>query len=534
MPRSTGRGRRTPRVLPAGLAVFALLASGCAVGPSIRPPVAVRGASAVDGVPPPPPPVLPPPAGRPVPTPDLGNADALDFVDCTDDIRPVLPVPVPGDRRLRYECADLPVIDDTSNGRRRQSSISLTRVALADGQQRPPLLVVGDSDGETGTQRAARLGAQVPIGLLRKFALVGMDRRGQGTSRLDCAPPELRTEILDADVAEGGQPEADALLEDVRRVVQECYLTEGDTITSYDTQHTARDIERTRILLGVRTLSALGLGDGSRALAVWAQDHGDSVGRMALDAPPDPTTDSAGAAEAVATAAEDTFDAFGKDCASRPGCPLGPDAKGSLRTLTDQLRQRPLYGPDGNRLTAGGMLNAVLIALDDPKSWPDLAGSINAARAGDPAGLLRYLDQVIGPNGRFDLALATVCNDTAQRVSPPQVLQLVRRWQTDHPLFGPLAAQRLLLCTAWPVPGNPAKAGSALGAPPMLVLATALSPRSPLAGYQRAADQLAPAKVISWQGAGRDSYPRTPCVTSAVDGLLVDGVVPDSSVLCPP
>jgi hypothetical protein len=66
------------------------------------------------------------------------------------------------------------------------------------------------------------------------------------------------------------------------------------------------------------------------------------------------------------------------------------------------------------------------------------------------------------------------------------------------------------------------------------VLATALSPRSPLAGYQRAADQLAPAKVISWQGAGRDSYPRTPCVTAAVNGLLLNGVVPDSSVLCPP
>ncbi|MDQ2707584.1 MAG: alpha/beta hydrolase [Actinomycetota bacterium] len=533
MPRSAGR-RGAPAALTAGFAVLAVLVSSCAVGPSVRPPVAVRGASAVDGVPPPPPPTLPPPTLRSLPVPDVGKPDALTFIDCTDDVRLQLPVPVPADRRLRYECADLPVIDDTSNGRRRQASISLTRVSLAGQAQRPPLLVLGDSDGETGTRRAARLSAEVPAALLAHFSLVGMDRRGQGTSRLDCAPPELRSEILDADVAAGGQLAADALLEDVRRVVQECYLTEGDTITSYDTQHTARDVERARVLLGVRTLSALGLGDGSRALSVWAQDQPESVGRLALDAPPDPTTDAIGAAEATATAAEATFDAFAKDCAARPGCPLGPDPKSSLRTLIDQLRDRPQFGADGGRLTAGGMMNAVLIGLDDPSGWPDLAAAIGSSRAGDPSGLLKNLDQLLGTNGRFDLALATMCNDTAQRISPPQVMQLVRRWQVDHPLFGPLTAQRLLLCTAWPVPADPAKVGPADRAPPMLVLATALSPRSPLQGYQRAADQLAPAKVVNWQGAGRDSYPHTPCVTAAVDALLVDGVVPDTSVLCPP
>jgi pimeloyl-ACP methyl ester carboxylesterase len=430
----------------------------------------------------------------------------------------------PPDRQLRYECADLPVSGDTSNGRRRQSSIGLMRVTLAD-QPRPlpPLLVLGDSDGETGTLRAARMGSQVPLNVLRNFSLIGMDRRGQGTSRLDCAPPELRSEILDADISEGGQPAADALLEDVRRVVQECYLTEGDTVTSYDTLHTARDIERARLLLGVRTLSAVGLGDGSRALSVWAQNFPGSVGRLVLDSPPDPTVDAVSAAEDRATAAEATFDAFAKDCALRPGCPLGANSKADLKALYDQLSSRPQLGPDGDQLTGGGMLNSILIGLDDPAGWPQLASAIGAARAGNPAGLLRNLDQLVGPNGRFDIALATTCNDTSQRVSPPQVLALARKWQIEHPMFGSLAAQQLLLCTAWPVPAEPARVGPADQAPPMLVLATAISPRGPLQGYQRAADQLAPARVVSWQGAGRDAYP-----------LLVDGTVPDASVLCPP
>ena len=535
MPRSAGR-------LPggAGLALAVLLTvcgllSSCAVGPSLRPPVAVRGSTTGNGAPEPPPRPAPP-AAPPVPIPDKGDASGVGFIDCTADIQPVLPVPVPSDRTLRYECADVPVDADSDNGRRRQSSIGLMRVSLTDQPpgNRPPLLVLGDSDGETGTARASRLAAQVPLALLRHFTLVGMDRRGEGTSRLDCAPPDIREDILDTDLTGGDSGAADRLLDDAREVVQECYLTEGDTLTHYATADTSQDVERARNLLGVRTLSALGLGDGSRALEIWAQNFPASVGRLVLDAPPDPTQDSVGVAEARATAAEATFDGFAKACAARPGCPLEPDPRAALQDLTDQLRARPETGSDGEQLTASAMLHAVLIGLDDPDGWPALASAIAAAHSGNPTGLLGYLDQLLGLNGRFDLALATRCNDTTQRISPPQVMQLAGKWRADHPLFGTLMAQQLLLCTAWPVPSNPAKVGPAAAAPPMLVLSTALSPRVPEQGYQRAADQLSPAKVVNWEGSGRAAYPRTPCVTAAVDGLWVDGAVPQASVLCPP
>jgi pimeloyl-ACP methyl ester carboxylesterase len=531
--RSAGRPHR-PAALAAALAAFGLLLCSCAVGPSIRPPVAVQGSSSGNGAPEPPP--RRPPPGPQVPVPDVGDASGVDFIDCTGDIQPVLPVPIPRDRALRFDCADMPVDTDSDNGRRRQSSIGLMRVSLTDQppQARPPLLVLGDSDGETGTLRAARLAAQVPLSVLQHFTLVGMDRRGEGTSRLDCAPPDVREDILDTDLSGTDPTAAGRLLDDARQVVQECYLTEGDTLTRYDTADTAQDVEHARTLLGVRTLSALGLGDGARALEVWAQNSPNSVGRIVLDAPPDPTQDSVGAAEARATAAEAAFDAFGQSCTSRPGCPLGPNPRASLQQLADQLRGRPQTGQDGQQLTASAMLHAVLIGLDDPDGWPALAGAIAAARTGNPTGLLVYLDQLLGLNGRFDLALATRCNDTTQRVSPPQVMALVNKWRTDHPLFGGLMAQQLLLCTAWPVPSDPARVGPAAAAPPMLVLTTAVSPRVPEQGYQRAADQLGPARVVNWEGAGRGAYPRTPCVTAAVDALWVNGTVPQTSVLCPP
>lgn len=529
-------GRRSgPAVLAVGLALVAVLLSSCAVGPSSRPPVAVRGASAVDGAPeaPPPPPTA---HGPTLPVPDVGNADEAGFLDCTEDIQPVLPVPVPADRSLRYECSDVPVDSDYSIGRRRQSSIGLMRVSLSDQppDARPPLLVLGDSDGETGTLRAARLAAQVPLSVLQHFTLVGMDRRGEGTSRLDCAPPDTRGELVDADLTGTGQAGVDMLLEEARKAVQECSLTEGDTLTKYDTADTAGDIEHARQLLGVRTLGGVGLGDGARAMAIWAQQSPASVGRLVLDSPPDPTQDAIGATDARASASEATFDAFARDCQSRVNCPLGTDARATLTTLAGQLRARPIPGPDGELLTSGAMLNAVLIGLDDPGEWPDLAWSIGAARNGDAGGLLRRLDQLLGLNGRFDLALATRCNDTAQRVNPPQLAKLIEKWQTDHPLFGSVLAQQLLYCSAWPVPTDAAKEGPAAAAPPMLVLATALSPRVPSQGYQRAADQLAPATLVNWQGAGRGAYPRTTCVTNAVDSLWVKGAIPQASVLCPP
>jgi pimeloyl-ACP methyl ester carboxylesterase len=534
--RPTGR-RRGGVALALGLLLVANALSACAVGPSTRPPVAVRGPSTQDGAPAPqqPPPL---PIAPQVPVPDVGDAAAALFIDCTDDMQQVLPVPVPTDRALRYECTDIPVGSNEPDGlgRQRQSSIGLMRVTLTDQSPdaRPPLLILGDSDGETGTLRAARLAAQVPLSVLQHFSIVGMDRRGQGTSRLDCVPPELRDELVDTSVTAGNLAGVDQLLEDIRKGVQECNLSEGEVLTRYDTATTAQDVEQARVLLGVHTLSAIGIGDGAKALTVWAQTFPASVGRLVLDSPPDPTLNSIATAEARAGAAEAAYASFGNACESRPNCPLGPDPKATLIALTTQLQAQPLVGADGDPLTPAAALNAVLVGLDDPGSWPQLASAIGAARTGDANGLLRYLDQLLGLNGRFDLAMATHCNDTTQRVSPPQVNQLIGQWGAAHPLFGPLMAQRLLSCAAWPVPTTPAQLNPSNPTPPMLVLASATSPREPLQGYQRAAGQLPSAMLVNWQGAGQGVYPRTPCVADSVNGFLENGTMPGASVLCPP
>ena len=66
------------------------------------------------------------------------------------------------------------------------------------------------------------------------------------------------------------------------------------------------------------------------------------------------------------------------------------------------------------------------------------------------------------------------------------------------------------------------------------MIGTAHDPRGPLENSRHVAGDLPGALFLSWQGAGTGAYPRTPCVTAAVDAVLVDGAPPLNGTLCPP
>jgi hypothetical protein len=140
----------------------------------------------------------------------------------------------------------------------------------------------------------------------------------------------------------------------------------------------------------------------------------------------------------------------------------------------------------------------------------------------------------VGPSPRFQVENSTSCNDSQRRLAPGEIGDVAQRWTTAYPTFGSTFALRLLACAPWPTGRAAPLTGQAEAAPPILVIGTAADPRGALDGSRRTADSLATARFISWQGAGTGAYPRTPCVSGLVDGMLLDGVVPDSGTLCPP
>jgi hypothetical protein len=206
-----------------------------------------------------------------------------------------------------------------------------------------------------------------------------------------------------------------------------------------------------------------------------------------------------------------------------------------VSSLVERVTARPLPTPDGDRVTAGAVLLAVRTGLAEPRLWPQLTAALASAGGGNPAGLLGLLLPEAGPQGRFDAALATRCNDSRARLTPPEVADLASRWKDAYPLFGAQSAQQLITCAPWPSPAPGPTAGPlAADAPPVLVLGTTHDPRAPLAGAQRLAEITGAGRLVRWEGSGTGAYPRTPCVSGAVDRALISGVAPAQDVVCPP
>ncbi|MBV9845942.1 MAG: alpha/beta hydrolase [Kutzneria sp.] len=532
MPRRASRGR-----LAGLLATILVAVAGCAVGPSARPVIVVRDGTTD----------TPTTSGRSAPLPPLDEpaASSITWSDCGAATRARLG-DTAGSSSLPFHCGQITgVLDAPNNPGVGEVALSV----LKAGTGPIPLVVVNDVGGDPGTLYAARLASQLPEPMLTVFSLVGMDRRGTGASDpLQCAPQSARTRIVGFDPADS---QLDALLDAARVASQECVLAMDDRLTALDSWRTAGDLEQLRVELGVGHLNAIGHGDGSRVLTAYADRYAGHTGRFVLDGSPDPTLDATGLAKATAAGAEAAFEAFAADCRTR-GCALGGNPKQELLALVDQLRAHPMADHTGFELTAGGALHAVLAGLATRAVWPALADAIARARAGDSGPLAQFVAPLLGlvdgaspkPHlpgagqgrvepARLDAEL-TRCNDTLTRLPPEQISSMVRDWSGSMPLFGGLFAQQLLLCSPWPVPASQLAAPSGRNAPPILVLSTASDPVTPEEGTARTARQLVNGLLVSWQGGGHGSLPRSPCATAAAQHFLVDAQVPTDGTACPP
>src|SRR5436305_8677379 len=123
------------------LALLAVLATACTVGPPQRPPVAVRGDRVAAPAPVEPP---APPGPRTLPEPQSGIS-TIPFDDCTAEQQPLLRTPLPPDRGLRIECGTLQVPTDPEPPSESTTQLQVIRVGKARtgaGPGKPPLAVV--------------------------------------------------------------------------------------------------------------------------------------------------------------------------------------------------------------------------------------------------------------------------------------------------------------------------------------------------------------------------------------------------------
>ena len=185
------------------------------------------------------------------------------------------------------------------------------------------------------------------------------------------------------------------------------------------------------------------------------------------------------------------------------------------------------------------MFTGVLSALYDAGSWPQLAQALASAQAGDSAGLLTLADNY---NGRYDdgtysnildANIAINCADTDETYTEDQVRAIVADWSVRYPLFGAAVGSSLYTCSVWDAPRTPLPERDAEGSAPILVVGTERDPATPLAGAIDMAQDLHSGVLLTWQGEGHTAYPKTDCVTQAVDAYLIDLTAPQDGLTCP-
>ncbi|MFC0112768.1 alpha/beta hydrolase [Kibdelosporangium aridum] len=506
------------------LAAVASITTACTAAPSQRPAIVVNDGPLEQ--------VAPPPVGAsqvPVPPLEEPTRSSITWADCDEVIKNRLTIyNVPS---VPVQCGRVQtILDSPSLPGRSPMRLSV----LKAGTGKAPIVVVSDIQGEPGTVKAARLAASLPPEFLTKFSLIGVDRRGSGSSEpVRCIQEDIRLDIVNSDPA---AEDLEDLLDVVRQAGQQCIIALENRLYAMDTWRTAADLEKVREALGLQRLSAIGIGEGARVLGVYGDRFPDRVGRMVFDGLPDPSGDSMVTMDGAATGAEATFAEFAKDCVAR-NCALGPDPKQTFLDLIRKLRASPIPSVDAG-LTAGGATRAVLIGLANRSGWPALADAIAKARDNDGAALVSYIKPLVNDSREqptaLDIGLVTGCNDTKTRLAVERLNTTGKEWRTRHPLFGGVMAQNLVLCSAWSVAAQPPLAINGRGLPPIVVISTATDPVTPQAGTERAAQQLPSAVLISWQGGGHGALGQSPCATDAVRAFLGDGKVPAAGMACPP
>ena len=482
--------------------------------------------------------------GAPAPTtaaPAQPTISPLTFDDCTSVIAPQIRDADGGDRPLSFGCGKIRVPLDYRSPSTKAIDVFLVRARLGGQQKRIGSLVVNPGGpGGSGVDAAIGLALSLPTDLLRRFDVVGFDPRGVGlSSPVDCIPDQLKERSIALDPDARTAAAYQVQLQVVKEISKACAGRYGDDLQHYNTEATARDLDLVRQAVGDPKLTYLGYSYGTRLGSVYAHLFPKRVRALVLDGAVDPRAGEVAGAQLQAAGFEKAFDQFAAECRARlAACLIGPDPRATVMRLIDKARQTPVPGPRGRKATAGHVLLAVVSALYDRGTWAELESAIAEANSGVANGVLALADAYSqrAANGEFsnlsDANTAINCADTKEKVPDATVRKTLTAWRTKYPMFGSALALGLLTCQQWAAPRQPLPAVRAAGAPPLLVIGTVNDPATPYASAQVLARTLASGRLLTWRGEGHTAYPKTPCVTAAVNAYLISLTAPAAGASC--
>ncbi len=453
--------------------------------------------------------------------------ESLDWSECGD----------------RLECASIEVPLVHADPAAATITLPLMRHLAGDADERIGTLLVNPGGPGVGGLFLAEFADQIyDEVLLERFDILAWDPRGVGGSE----PPVECVDELDPffSIDPTADTEAErAALDDIGKEFAEACATNTSEglLANISTRDAAMDMDLIRRSLGEETISYFGFSYGSELGATWATLYPDTVRAAVLDSASAPNADGAEQAVEDAVALERVFTAFLNDCADDPSCAFHSDGNpaSAFTDLMAALEQDPLeVDPDRPAVNEAIALFAVISALYDSESWPDLARQLDEARDGDGAGLLDAYDQYLlrNPDGtygnEFEALLAINCLDQPGPTDHAAVDERNDAIEAAAPLLGRFESLPYV-CADWPVRrAAPPVDITGKGAGPIMVIGATGDPVTSIESSAKMAAALEEGFLVTVDAAQHTVYGVDDCGDDAVHDYLIDLVVPADDLVC--
>ncbi|GIE77437.1 hypothetical protein Aph02nite_33870 [Actinoplanes philippinensis] len=419
--------------------------------------------------------------------------------------------PCPADG-VPLECATVRVPVDWARPGGPAIGLQVARLR-ATGERAGSVFTDPGGPGESGVDFLARFAGRFGDRLRRSYDIVSWDPRGIGASHPITCPPGSDRELAELPVP-GTVAERLRFERAAAGWATACRRRTGPLFDHVDTLSTARDLDRLRALLGEAKIKYAGFSYGTRIGLFYADLFPGRVDRMAVDAVVDPQSDNADFYDGATRALEQAFTDYHAGCATRATCPIA-----DLTADRSRSWLRPLVAASSE------LGNLVPGYLRSPQAWPALDDLLRRLRAGtwQPSG---------EPTFGGESYHAVQCLDLPEHRTARQVMADAGRAGSRYPLFGRMTAATVL-CGQWPVP--PAYRPHpihATGSGPILVVGTTHDTATPYDWAVSAAKNLDNGRLLTQEATRHGGYGSNPCVTAAIDDLLVDGVLPPAGKVC--
>lgn len=388
--------------------------------------------------------------------------------------------------------------------------------------------------GESGVLILPILASLMPSTVRSQFTFVSFDERGTGSSEpLLCGPSPAAAGSAVAGTTTAAQTFAG--------LEHSCRSSSPRIMSTVDTTTSARDMNSLRLALGVARINYYGVSYGTVLGSVYRQLYPAHVRSMVLDGAVDANLPLATDATLEAPAIQKALLHVLGNCATTPGCTLGPNAVTFYKQLGARLTQHPLPAPgngDNVAVTAGDLMTATLLYLSAPSFTPGFFPALQAAAFGNGAPLRSVavsLETDLSGSSLVGPLWSITCNDAANHPSSTATASLARRLASRYPLGGMEAvANNLIGCPGWVGSTDAIAHLSVIRSNPPLVIGNTGDPNTPYAAAHLLAAAIG-GRVVTSVGYGHSwllNGSSSVCMQQVVSSYFIQGALPKVNTSC--